>query len=209
MLSMLDVELISRGGPLMLVLLICSVLSLAMIVERLFALQHSRIFKMDLLQEIEIAIKKRDIKMALEWSRQDDSPMMKVVEVALINSDKPRDDLKVSIEEAGRLEVPRLEKFLTSIQTIAVIAPLLGLLGTVTGMIKVFETIVTQGTGNTAVLAGGISEALITTASGLSLAIPTLIFYNFLSKKVDLLLVEMERYSLIIFELLTGDYSDF
>lgn len=209
MMSFFDFEIITKGGPIMIALIACSILSLAMIVERLFALRHSKIFNIYLLQEIEISIKKRDIASAIEWCRKDSSPMMKVVEVALINSDKTREDLKVSIEEAGRLEVPHMEHFMTSIQTIAVISPLLGLLGTVTGMINVFEAIVTHGTGNTEVLAGGISEALITTASGLTIAIPTLILYNYLSRRVDVLLNEMERYSLIIFELLTSDYSDF
>lgn len=205
MTSLLNFELIARGGPLMVALILCSVLSLAMIIERLFALQRSKIFRMDILREIEVAIKKKDVNTALEWSKQETSPMMRVAQVALINSEKPKEDLKACIEEAGRMEVPCLERFLTSLQTIAVISPLLGLLGTVTGMISVFDTIVTKGTGNTALLASGISEALITTASGLSVAIPTLVFYNFLAKKVDHILVEMEQHSLIIYELLISD----
>jgi biopolymer transport protein ExbB len=207
--SIINFEIISKGGPTMVVLLICSIFSLAMILERLLALRHTKIFKLDLLHEIEIDIKKRDIASAIEWCEQYTSPMMAVVKVALINSDKPKEDLKIAIEEAGRLEVPHLERFLTSIHTIAVISPLLGLLGTVLGMINVFKAIVAHGTGNTEVLAGGIAEALITTATGMTIAIPTLIAYNLLARKVDLLLVQMERYSLIIFELLTNDYSEF
>ncbi|MCP4750345.1 MAG: MotA/TolQ/ExbB proton channel family protein [Proteobacteria bacterium] len=201
-------DLISRGGPLMIALLICSILSLAIIVERLFALRHSRIVRIDMLLEIEIAIKKSDLTKALDWSRKVKAPMMKIAEIAIINSDKSKEDLRVSIEEAGRMEVSVLEKFLTVLQTIAVISPLLGLLGTVTGMIKVFQTIVTEGTGNASILAGGISEALLTTASGLSIAIPTIIFFNFFAKKVDNLTVEMEHHSIILHELLTNNYSD-
>ena len=144
------IELLSRGGPLMIALLICSVLSLAIIIERLFSLRQSRIIRVDILMEIEIAIKKRDLPTALELARNEASPMAKIAKVALINSDKPKEDLKTSIEEAGRMEIPKLEKFMTILQTITVISPLLGLLGTVTGMINVFQTIVSEGTGNAA-----------------------------------------------------------
>ncbi|MBT3227227.1 MAG: MotA/TolQ/ExbB proton channel family protein [Deltaproteobacteria bacterium] len=197
------IELLSRGGPLMIALLICSVLSLAIIIERLFALRQSRLMRVDILMEVEIAIKKKDLAAALEWVDKAKSPMTKIAKVALINSDKPKDDLKASIEEAGRIAVPQMEKFMTILQTIAVISPLLGLLGTVTGMINVFQTIVSEGTGNANILAGGISEALLTTAAGLSIAIPTLIFYNYFNKKIEHMIVEMEHLSVTLFELLT------
>lgn len=200
-------ELLSRGGPLMIALLICSVLSLAIIIERLFSLRQSRLMRVDILMEVEIAIKKRDLAAALEWVDKTASPMLKIAKVALINSDKSKEDLKTSIEEAGRIEIPKIEKFMTILQTITVISPLLGLLGTVTGMIKVFQTIVTEGTGNATVLAGGISEALLTTAAGLSIAIPTLIFYNYFNKKIEHMIVEMEHLSVTLLELLTHYFS--
>lgn len=196
-------ELIDKGGPLMIALIICSTLALAIVIERLICLRHSRIMRIDVLKEIEIAVKKHDIPAALDWSRSVNAPMLKIAEVALINADKSKEDLKNYLEEAGRMEVPVLERFLTILHTIAVICPLLGLLGTVTGMIKVFNTIVTEGTGNASVLAGGISEALITTATGLSIAIPTLIFFNVFSKKVDNLVVEMEHHAVTLAELLS------
>lgn len=199
-------DLISRGGPLMIALLICSIVSLAIIIERLIALRHSRIIRIDLLMEIEIAIKKNDLATALSWSKKVRAPMLNIAEVALINSNRPKNELKASIEEAGRIQIPVLERFLTILQTIAVISPLLGLLGTVTGMIKVFKTIVIEGTGNASILAGGISEALLTTASGLSIAIPTIIFFNLFSKKVENLIVEMEHHSLVLHELLSYGY---
>jgi len=201
--TLFGIELLSRGGPLMIALLICSVLSLAIIIERLFSLRQSRIMRVDILMEIEIAIKKRDLPAALEWTEKEASPMTKIAKVAVINSDKPKEDLKTSIEEAGRMEIPKLEKFMTILQTITVISPLLGLLGTVTGMIKVFQTIVSEGTGNAGILAGGISEALLTTAAGLSIAIPTLIFYNYFNKKIEHMIVEMEHLSVTLYELLT------
>ncbi len=202
------IELISRGGPLMIALLICSILSVAIIIERLFSLRRSRIMRIDILMEIEIALKKGNLTTAMEWAKKEASCMTRIAEIALINSNRPKDDLKASIEEAGRMEVPRLEKFMTILQTITVISPLLGLLGTVTGMINVFQTIVNEGTGNANILAGGISEALLTTAAGLSIAIPTLIFYNFFNKRIEHLIVEMEHLSVTLLELLTNDFSN-
>ncbi len=199
-----QIDLIAKGGPLMIALIICSILSLAIIIERLIYLRKSRIVRLDLLREIEVAVKKHDFKKALAFTENVKAPMIKVAKVALINADKPKDDLKNYIEEAGRIQVPKLERFLTVLNTIAVVSPLLGLLGTVTGMIQVFDTIVTHGTGNATVLAGGISEALITTASGLSIAIPTLVFYNFFAKKVENLVTEMEHHSVTLAELLTN-----
>lgn len=199
-------ELLEKGGPLMIALLACSVIALATIVERLISLRYSRVIKMDILREIEIAIRKKDLEAALEWAEKGKAPMTRIAKVALINADKSKDDLKTSIEEAGRMAIPPLERYLTILQTITVISPLLGLLGTVTGMIKVFQTIVTEGTGNASILAGGISEALLTTATGLSIAIPALIFYNFLNKKVDNLVIEMEHQSIVLHELLTNHF---
>lgn len=196
------IELIAKGGPLMIALIICSILSLAIIVERLIYLRRNRIIRIDVLREIEVAIKKQDYEKALEWTEKVKAPMIKIAKVALINADKPKEDLKNYVEEAGRMEIQGLERFLTILQTVAVISPLLGLLGTVTGMIDVFETIVTHGTGNATVLAGGISEALITTASGLSIAIPTLVFFNMFSKKTETIITEMEHHSVTMIELL-------
>lgn len=206
--SPLGFELIVRGGPIMIALLFCSAVSLAIIVERLIFLRHERIIRLEMLMEIEIAIKKNDFTSAIDWSKKVNAPMLKIAEVALINADKPKEDLKAAIEESGRMETTVLEKYLTILQTIAVISPLLGLLGTVTGMIKVFKTIVTEGTGNAAVLAGGISEALLTTAAGLSIAIPTIVFYNLFNKKVENLIVEMEHHSIILHELLSSGFSE-
>ena len=206
--SLIGFDLIFRGGPIMIALLVCSAVSLAIIVERLFFLRYQRIIRLQMLMEIEIAIKKNDFASALDWSKKANSPMLKIAEVALINADKSKEDLKSAIEESGRMEAAVLEKFLTALQTIAVISPLLGLLGTVTGMINVFKTIVFEGTGNAAVLAGGISEALLTTAAGLTIAIPTIVFYNLFNKKVENLIVEMEHHSIILHELLCNEYPD-
>lgn len=186
----------------MIALIICSILALAIIIERLIFLRKGRIIRLDILREIEVAIKQQDITKALEWADKAKAPMVKIAKVALINADKSKEEMKSYLEEAGRMQVPTLERFLTILHTIAVISPLLGLLGTVMGMIHVFETIVTHGTGNAAVLAGGISEALLTTASGLSIAIPTLIFYNYFAKKAENIITEMEHHSVTLVELI-------
>ena len=195
-------DLVAKGGPLMIALLLCSILSLAIILERLLLLRRGRIIRIEILREIEIAIKKKDIQSALGWVEKAASPMLKIARVALINADKSKEDLKNYVEEAGRMQVSTVERFLTTLQTIAAISPLLGLLGTVTGMIDVFDTIVVHGTGNATVLAGGISEALITTATGLSIAIPTLVFYNYFSKKAETIITEMEHHSVVLVELM-------
>ncbi|MBT4290488.1 MAG: MotA/TolQ/ExbB proton channel family protein [Deltaproteobacteria bacterium] len=207
MLSFFSFDLIARGGPIIIVLIICSILSLAIVIERLWYLRHKKIMQVDKLMEIEIAVKKQDVRGALEWARAETSPMLRIAEVGLINSDRPKKELKLAIEEAGRMEVPNLEKFLTTLNTIAVISPLLGLLGTVLGMIHVFDKIVEQGAKDPAILAGGISEALLTTATGLTVAIPTLICYNLISKSIENLVTKMEHHSITLFELLTGNLT--
>ena len=124
---------------------------------------------------------------------------------ALKNIDYERDLMKESIEECGRQVALELERYLNTLGTIAAITPLLGLLGTVIGMIKVFTVITTSGVGNAELLAGGISEALITTAAGLTVAIPSLMFYRFLRRKVDELLLQMEDQAIYLIEVLHGD----
>lgn len=123
----------------------------------------------------------------------------------LNNARHGREIMKESIQEAATEVVHELERFLTALGTIAAITPLLGLLGTVIGMIKVFAAIMAQGTGNASVLAGGISEALITTATGLAVAIPTLIFHRHLQRKVDTLVVDMEQEAIKLVEIVHGE----
>lgn len=202
----INFDLISQGGPIMVALVICSIISLAIIIERLFFLRSNRILQVSKLVEIEVSIKNNDLKLALDWAQKQASPMMRVAKVALINADKPKAELKSVIEEAGRMEVPVLEKYLSGLHTIAVISPLLGLLGTVLGMIQVFSQIVETGTKDPSILAGGISQALLTTAAGLTVAIPTLIFFNLISKMIDNLISKMEYQSITLYEILTGNY---
>ena len=121
------------------------------------------------------------------------SPLGQILASGLLNRSRSRDIMKESIEDTGRHVVHELERYLNSLGTIAAVTPLLGLLGTVIGMVKVFTAITTHGVGNPTVLAGGISEALLTTAAGLSIAIPSLIGYRYLRGRVDSLVVQMEK----------------
>ncbi len=186
-------EIISAGGFLMGPILLCSLLALAIFAERLWALRREQILPPDLAASAWKLHRgnKLDNK-ALDGMRRG-SPLGQVLAAGLANLHLERDAVKERIEDAGRQVVHELERYLNTLGTIAAITPLLGLLGTVIGMIKVFFAITEYGVGNPAVLAGGISEALITTAAGLSVAIPSLIFYRYLRGKVNELVLGMEH----------------
>ncbi len=185
-------ELVKAGGWLMLPILICSVLALAIIIQRFYTLRRSRVIPDGALQAVYRQYKAGNLTSEYINSLREKSPLEQVLAAALINRNQPRAVMKEAIEEEGRQIVHGLEYFLGALATIAAISPLLGLLGTVVGMIDVFAAIVTAGVGNPGVLAGGISKALITTAAGLSVAIPALIFHEILSSRVDQLILDME-----------------
>ncbi len=185
-------ELVKAGGWLMLPILICSVLALAIIIQRFYTLRRSRVIPDGALQAVYSQYKAGNLTSEYINSLREKSPLEQVLAAALINRNQPRAVMKEAIEEEGRQIVHGLEYFLGALATIAAISPLLGLLGTVLGMIDVFAAIVTAGVGNPGVLAGGISKALITTAAGLSVAIPALIFHEILSSRVDQLILDME-----------------
>jgi biopolymer transport protein ExbB len=189
----------------MLPILLCSVIALAIVGERFWSLQQKRINPATLVSQ------------AWQWYKSDNltdqniealaktSPLGRVLAAGLVNRHHPREIMKESIEDTGRQVVVELERYLNTLGTIASITPLLGLLGTVIGMIKVFAAITSHGVGNPSVLAGGISEALITTAAGLSVAIPSLIFYRYFRGKVDELVIKMEEEALKIVDVMHGD----
>jgi biopolymer transport protein ExbB len=196
------IEAIIKGGPVMGPILLCSVISLAIIVERCLSLRRNRILRYDILQRIEELLRDRKIPEATTLCKRYPSSMTRILLAAILNHDKTRQEIKEIIEDAGRHEVPVLERYLIILGTIASVSTLLGLLGTITGMIKTFNVIAALGYGHPEALAGGISEALIATASGLGVAIPTLVLYNFFSSKVDSLVVEMEKNSLRMLNIL-------
>ena len=198
-------EFVIKGGPVMVPLLLCSVISLSIIVERCLSLRRNRILKYDVLQRIEELLRDRKIPEASTLCKRYPSSMTRILLAAILNHDKSRQEIKEIIEDAGRQEVPVLERYLTVLGTIASIAVLLGLLGTVTGMIRTFNTIAALGYGHPEALASGISEALVATATGLAIAIPTLILYNIFTSKVDSLVIEMEKNALRMLSILKRD----
>lgn len=193
----------------MLPIIICSVMAAAIIIERLWALQPRRVLPKNLTRQVWEWVSKNQLNHTHIQALQQGSPLGEILAAGLVNRHRDREIIKESIEDAGRQVVHDLERFLNSLGTIAAISPLLGLLGTVIGMVKVFAAITTHGVGDPTVLAGGISEALITTAAGLTVAIPSLIGYRYLSGKVDALAVQMEKEAITLVEaLLRKQYMD-
>jgi biopolymer transport protein ExbB len=196
-------EIVQAGGWLMLPIIACSVCAAAIILERLWTLQQKRVIPADLTRQVWDWVKKDQLNPKHINTIHQGSPLGQILAVGLNNRDRDRDTMKESIEDTGRHVVHELERYLNTLGTIAAISPLLGLLGTVIGMVQVFAAITTHGVGNPAVLADGISQALITTAAGLSVAIPALIGYRYLRGRVDALVVEMEKEVLQFIEALT------
>lgn len=200
-------ELIKAGGLLMWPLLICSVISLAIILERLWFLQTRRVIPPQLVARVRAWVEAGALDASRLEKLREGSPLGRILAAGLANRQQDREMMKESIEEVGRHEVHDLERFLNALGTIAAITPLLGLLGTVIGMIKVFEVITALGIGDPGVLAEGISEALITTATGLTIAIPSLMFYRYFRGRVEALVVTMEREALKMIEMLHGEQA--
>ena len=201
-------EMVQAGGWLMLPILLSSVIAFAIIGERFWSLQHKRIAPRHLVGQVWQWYKSNTLDDEHIDALANNSPLGRILAAGLVNRDHPREIMKESIEETGRQVVMELERYLNTLGTIASVTPLLGLLGTVIGMIKVFAAITTHGVGNPGVLAGGISEALITTAAGLSVAIPSLIFYRFFRGRVDELVLVMEEEALKIVDVMHGDRED-
>lgn len=189
------IELVISGGPILVVILLCSVLSLGIIIERVLSLRRSRVFRYAILQRIEELLRERKIPEATALCKRYPASMTRILLGALLNHDKTRPEIKELMEDAGRHEMPNLGRYLAVLGTIASISVFLGLLGTVIGMIRTFNAIAALGFGHPEALAQGISEALINTAAGLGVAIPTLILYNYFTSRVDTLVVEMEKNS--------------
>jgi len=197
-------DFVVKGGVLMIPIALCSIIALAIFLERLWSLRRSKVTPRDFLIEIEDLIRREKIPEAVTRCRKDNSSMANIIVAGIRNFGKRREIVKESIEEIGRREAATLERYINVVGTIAAISPLLGLLGTVVGMIKAFNVISIQGVGNPSSLAGGISEALITTAAGLVVAIPTFVLYRYLANKADALIVEMEEHSIRMVDLLKG-----
>ncbi|HSP00876.1 MAG TPA: MotA/TolQ/ExbB proton channel family protein [Thioalkalivibrio sp.] len=198
-------ELVKAGGWLMLPIIACSVVALAIVVERFWSLQPRRVNPRQLVVQIWQLLQAGQLTDERLRELRDGSPLGRVLAAGLINMGHSRDVMKESIEETGRHVAHDLERFLNSLGTIAAITPLLGLLGTVVGMIQVFSVITDVGVGSPGELAGGISQALITTAAGISVAVPSLIFHRYFRGRVDELVLEMEMESIKLVEVIHGE----
>ncbi|MFO7604496.1 MAG: MotA/TolQ/ExbB proton channel family protein [Gammaproteobacteria bacterium] len=198
-------EMIQAGGLLMIPILLCSVIATLIVIERFWTLQAKTVAPKHLVAQVWQWHKGNSLEEDHLRALASNSPLGRILAAGLANRNHPREVMKEAIEDTGRQVVQELERYLNTLGTIASITPLLGLLGTVIGMIKVFAAITAHGVGNASVLAGGISEALITTAAGLSVAIPSLIFYRFFRGKVDSLVLVMEEDALKIVDVMHGD----
>ena len=186
-------EIVRAGGPLMWPIIMCSVAAIAIVGERLWTLSAQRVMPRGLLQKVWQLVDNNQINDKVIAALEQNSPLGRVLAAGLANRHRPREVMMERLEDTGRHVVHELERFLNTLGTIASVTPLLGLLGTVTGIIKAFNAITEGGMGDPRMLSGGISEALITTAAGLLVAIPALIAYRYLRGRVDRIVVEMEK----------------
>ncbi|MBK1727010.1 MotA/TolQ/ExbB proton channel family protein [Halorhodospira neutriphila] len=193
-------ELIQAGGWLMIPILVCSVLALAITLERLWALRRETILPPALRGQARRLAQGRELEERHIETLQESSPLGRILAMGLLHRHHGRAAMAEAIEDAGRHEMHRLERYLNTLGTIAAITPLLGLLGTVIGMIRVFGAISAEGLGDAQALSGGIGEALISTATGLTVAIPALMAYRYLRGLVDSRVVEMEQEALRLLE---------
>jgi biopolymer transport protein ExbB len=198
-------EIIKSGGWMMLPIILCSIGAMAIIGERFWSLQKKKILPPDLVAQVWRLY--RDQKMTPLALKQlkGNSPLGCILAAGLVNSHHGRKFMKETIEETGRKVVHDLERYLNALGTIAAVSPLLGLLGTVFGMIDIFASLLEHGSGDPSFLAGGISVALITTAAGLTVAIPSLVFHRYFERLVDEYVVAMEDEALNLIDILHGD----
>ncbi len=195
-------EIVTAGGWLMLPIIACSIVALAIVIERFMTLREERVLPNNLVADVWRMASSRQLTEEKVREIQKGSPLGRVISAGLLNRSQEREAMKVSIEEVGGHVAHELGRYLNALGTIAAVTPLLGLLGTVVGMISVFTNITTVGVGNPAQLAGGISQALITTAGGLCVAIPSLMFHRYFRARVDGLVIGMEKESLKLVDVL-------
>ncbi|HID36473.1 MAG TPA: MotA/TolQ/ExbB proton channel family protein [Ghiorsea sp.] len=198
-------EFISQGGIVMYILIATSLVSLTIIFERFWSLRASAVIPLNEVAAIENDVRECRVEEALETCKNNNTAMSRILWVALKNRGVKRSIMKEILEEVGRQEVAHLERFVGVLALIAAISPLLGLLGTVIGMIEVFQVISVEGVGKADVLAAGISKALNTTAAGMAIAIPTLVAYRYFEAKVNQYVIDIEQHALYFVDLLKGE----
>jgi biopolymer transport protein ExbB len=198
-------EIIKSGGWMMFPIILCSISAMAIVVERFWSLQRKKVLPSELLPQVWKLYREKKLDEATLRRLKTSSPLGCILAAGLANSQHGRKFMKDCIEEAGRKVAHDLERFLNTLGIIAEISPLLGLLGTVFGMIEIFSALMLHGAGDPASLAGGISVALITTAAGLTVAIPSLIFHRYFVRLVDDYVVCREEEALKLLDIIHGD----
>ncbi len=199
------IDIFHKGGPLMYPILLCSIITLAIFFERLWIFNDIRRNALKLSIEVETLVQKRHLVEALALCKSCRTMLSSIFVVALNAAGKPRDHIKTLVDEVGSRNSSALDQYLGLMGVIATITPLLGLLGTVLGMIRAFTQLAVQGVGTPATLGGGISEALITTAAGMSVAIPTILLHKYLTSRADSLNDQIELYAMQVVDLLATD----
>src|SRR3990167_5470810 len=201
-------DLIQKGGPMMYLIILSSILAFGVVIERMYSLTRARIDANKFMDSIVAILKRNKIIEAIEMCNSMPGPIAHIIKAGILKHDRSKPEIKEAVEEAAALEIPRLEKHLPILATVAHIAPLLGLLGTVTGMIKSFQVIQQKALAlapvNPGDLSGGIWESLLATLAGLSVAIPTYVAYNYLINQVDTLVFDMERSATDLVNLLSS-----
>src|SRR5690606_21149326 len=198
-------ELIQAGGMAMWPLLLFSVAALAIIGERFWSLQRRLVCPPNLVPQVEQWLARDELDDSRIALIRSSSPLGRVVAAGLEHREQGREIVKEALENAGRHTVPDLERYLRTLGTIGTIAPFLGLLGTVLGMIEMFSGISDRGIGDPSIVASGISQALVATATGLAVAIPSVMFYRFFRGRVAERLLDMEQEALRLIEILQGE----
>lgn len=202
-------DIIFQGGILMWPIIACSIVGLAVTIERFISLRRASIDTREFMDTMRQVLRQNRIQEAIEICDETDAPVARIMKAGILKHDRSKEEIREAIDDAGHFEIPRLERYLAALATAANIAPLLGLLGTVAGMIKAFAQIQNKrGQVNPSDLAEGIGNALVTTAAGLTVAIPMLVIYNYYVSRVDNMIIEMEISSSELLELLTRNHGE-
>jgi biopolymer transport protein ExbB len=187
--------LIEKSGPVIYALALCSLIAMAVTIERLLALRRSRVLPQPIIDVVESIQPGKDLSLALEICRRNPGVLSDVMRAGLENADRGWEVMRDAVLDAGRQETPTIEKHLFWLQTVAQASPLLGLLGTVFGMIQMFSSVSLAGLGDPQLLSKGISMAMLTTAEGLCIGIPALVAYNYLTSRSEVMIAEIEVYA--------------
>ena len=197
-------EFFGKGGFVIYPLLLCSIIGLAIVIEKFLSLRRKKVIIPEIVSVLDNIKGPGDIGLALSICEKHKGPFPNIIRIGLENRNLPKEEIKETLNNQGRQEVHSLEKGLVILETVAGIAPLMGLLGTVIGILKVFNVISVMGVGQATAMAGGISEALITTIVGLSIGIPAVVGYNYFTDKAETLILEIEKYSALLLKKVTS-----